>query len=176
MQTENTVQETSKTEVPPSVTVELRDGKEVYVAHPSTRLLTTAEQEEMEALSLEVFGATSKWATILKKGFVEPVTETQTEFVPEEKDEQGNVVKAEETREVQVPVFYRSPKKGLTNIPTLRTRRFTVEELKVFMLNLREKQRKIKEMLEKMAEDRRKAEEQKKLEQEVGAAASGSVK
>lgn len=83
------------------------------------------EHEELEALSKEVFGSTSHYKTLLKKGSLELVTEETTEYVPAVLDADGKEVKAEETRTVQVPVKYRSPKRGLTGINQLRTVKYT---------------------------------------------------
>jgi phosphoketolase len=46
--------------------------------------VTTAQREELDALSKDVFGATSRWQTILKKGYNEPqkqLTKKSTFFV-----------------------------------------------------------------------------------------------
>lgn len=158
-----------------NVVTEVRDGKEVLVVLPNTRLLTTKEQEEFEALSLKVFGATSRWATLLKKGLVEAVTEEVEEYVPAQTDKDGNVTKSEETRKVQVPVYYRSEKRGLTTIPLLRRVNFTPETLMTYMLDLKEKQDKIRAMLQKMADERKAKEDAAKLESQVAEQVAGSV-
>lgn len=69
---------------------------------------TSEERAELERLSVKVFskfnpftgtfspGPSSRWQTLLKRGTAELVTEEVTEYVPEEKNEAGEVIKAVE--------------------------------------------------------------------------------
>jgi len=142
---------------------------------PDGRVPTLEETAELEALSKEVFGSTSHYKTILKKGTTELVTENVTEYVPAVLDADGKEVTPEETRVVQVPVKYRSPKRGLTNINQLRTVKHTVESVKDLMLERKKQQDAFRAMMAKMEADKKEAAEKERLNKLVQEKLSGSA-
>lgn len=141
----------------------------------NTRAPTLEERAELEALSLEVYGSTSRYATILQKGTLEAVTEEVTEYVPAVLDADGKEVTPEETKTVQINVKYRSPKRGLTSINQLQLTRHSVDSVKALMLELKKQQDAFRAMMAKLEADKKEAAEQARLKQEVQNALGGSA-
>lgn len=137
--------------------------------------LTNEQHAELEALSLEVFRSTSRYKTILKEGVVEAVTVEATEYVPAVLDADGKEVKAEETRTVQVPEKYRSPKRGLTTINQLKTVKHNYDSVKVLMLERKQQLDAFKAMMAKMEADKKATAEQEQLKKQVQRAVGGSA-
>jgi hypothetical protein len=139
-----------------------------------TRSPTTEERTELEALSKEVFGSASHYATILKKGTIQARTEEVTELVPAVQDAEGKELTPEETRQVQVNVKYRS-KRGLTDINQLQIIRHSVDSVKALMLDHKAKMDAFKAMMAKMEAEKNEANEKAKLNEAVQKAAGGSA-
>ena len=121
------------------------------------RLLTTQEVEGFEKLSLEVFGSTSRWSTLLKKGIAQPVTETITEYVP------ATESTPEETRTHQVPVYLDKARKSVQ----MRQVYFTPETLTAFMLERKRQIEEFKAMVAKMQAEEKARKEQEARDQET---------
>lgn len=130
-------------------------NKKVQQSNESNRLPTTEEREELETLSKEVFGSTSRYLTFMTKGETVPVTETITEYVPDETGGEGV------TREVQIPVTYKNSK-----TPMLKVVKHTVESVKVRLLEIKEQQEKMRAAFAKAQADQQAAEIAKRAEQE----------
>lgn len=144
---------------------------------------TDAQREELDALSSKVFssfnpltgtfkpGPTSRWQTLLRKGVGELVTEEVTEYVPEEKDEAGNVIKAEETVKHQVPVKYNNAEKSTIS----KVKRFTVESLLLELRARAEQHDKFVEMIEKHKKEQEEKRQAALLAEQVQNSAGGST-
>lgn len=144
--------------------------QEQVVAESGSRLLTTAEIEQFEALSIELFGASSKWSTILKKGMTVPVTEKVTEYVP------ATDTTPEETKEVDVPVYLTQNKKSVKQV----TKHFTAESLLAWMLDRKKQIDTIKALIKKRQDDaeaaRKEAQVAKQLSDSLSMNATGDAK
>lgn len=157
------------------VGMEPRGENQVMVVLPEETLLTAEQHAELEALSLEVFRSTYRYKTILQKGIVEAVTEEVTEYVPAVLDADGKEVKAEETRVVNVPVKWRSPKRGLTSLNQLKTVKHNYESVKALMLEIKRQNDAFKAMIAKMEADKKAKAEQAKLQEAVQKHVGGSA-
>ena len=83
--------------------------------------ITRAEREELNALSKEVFGVSSKWQKLFQ-GVPEVVTRTLKEVVPGDKGAPDTV------KETLVPVLVNGQKQS-------RIREYSVEELRKLLLD-----------------------------------------
>ena len=104
--------------------------------------LNRTQREELKALSQEVFGAANRWQKLVEHGYQEPLTETATEYVPGEKeDDEGTI------RQVQVPVKHEG------KIPMQVTKRYTVDSIREYMLERKKTLDLIKEQMKKNQEE-----------------------
>lgn len=142
---------------------------------PDEEKPTLAQVGVLEALSKEVFGSVSHYRTLLEKGSVELVTEETTEYVPAVLDAEGKELTPEETRVVQVPVKYRSPKRGITSINLLRKVKYTLESVMTLMLERKRQQDAFRAMMLKMENDKKEAAEKERLNKLVQEKLSGSA-
>lgn len=125
--------------------------------------LTREQKTTFDALSKELFGASSRWVKLVKNGRYEQVTEEVTEYVPGEKEEDEGI-----TRKVQVPV-----KKNGMSLSTLH--RFTVDEVESYMLRLKAQLEAFKEMIAKQKAEQEKAKAQAELTAKVQDQVAGSA-
>lgn len=116
---------------------------------------------ELNALSKEVFGTTSKWRKMIEKGV--------SELVEEEVKRLKIVDGKEVTENTKVPLFHEGPNGGELHQYTLK--RYTVDTVKEFMLNVLVMRQKLREAMEKMQKEQKAAQEAK---QAVADQASGS--
>ncbi len=86
-------------------------------------MITRKEKDELNTLSKDVFGISSKWQKLVDKGYSELVIEEKEETVPAEKE--GDTPT---TRKVHVPVLKNGAKQYVT-------KRHTVESIRDYMLN-----------------------------------------
>jgi hypothetical protein len=112
-------------------------------------------REELNKLSKEVFGVSSKWQGLLEHGVKELVTETKTETIP------GENGKPDETREIRVPI----KKNG---VPQYAIKRYNLDEVRELMLNAKKSR---DEYIERM----KKAQELAQIEKKVNEVAQGRV-
>lgn len=84
--------------------------------------MTREERMKLNALSLEVFGTTSRWQKMVDAGHKELVTEEVEETVPAEKEGEEAT-----KRKVQVPVLTKTGGQQFT------WKRYTVESILEFM-------------------------------------------
>lgn len=112
--------------------------------------LNRAQREELKALSLEVFGSSSRYQKLMNNGYSELVTEEIDEIVP-------GVDGAEDTvKKVKIPV------KREDGALQYVTKYHTAESVKEYMLDLKKKQEEFKALMEKaLAEQKARQEEQK---------------
>lgn len=127
--------------------------------------ITRKEREEMKALSKEVFGSTSRWKTILDKGLKELTTRTVVETVPGEDGVEDT------TKESKQPILY-----GNNNVRQFHMRYFQdLDELKLFMLDIKTKRDAFYEQLRKMQEEEQAKKEKEELIQKVQEENAGSA-
>jgi len=126
-------------------------------------------RQELNALSKEVFGSSSKWQKLVSKGYLDPITEEVEEYVPGETDKDG-VVGEGFTRKVQVPV-------RLSNGVGLQyTHKYhTTESIKAHMLERKVQLAQLKELVEKMKAEEKAKKDQAQLANQVQSEASGSA-
>lgn len=143
--------------------VELPKTKTVNTETSSPAFLTRAQREELKALSLEVFGSSSKYSKLLNEGHSELVTEEIDEIVPGENGAPDTV------KQVKVPV------KRADGALQYVIKRYTYESVKELMLELKKKKEEFEAMVKKMNEEQAAKQAQAKLEKEVQEAAGGST-
>lgn len=107
-------------------------------------------REELNALSLEVYGVSSKWQKLLERGTNELITKTVTETVP------GENGQPDETKEVQVPDTF-------NGVNQYRHRNYTLDEVKTLLLSMKKSR---DEIIAKMKEAQAKREFEKKIHEE----------
>src|SRR5579859_7420625 len=101
-------------------------------------------KEELNALSKEVFGSTSRWQKLINNGHPELITEEVTEFVPGPTDDDPGM-----ERKVQVPV--KNP--NGTYRSTLK--RYTVESVREYMLERKKQLDEIKARIKQHQEEQK---------------------
>lgn len=122
--------------------------------------LTYTERNELNELSLYVFGSSSRWQKLVNRGYAKTLTETTEEMVP------GKDGAPDEVKEIQVPVRY-----GNSNTTVSVVTRYTLEGIKTRMLELK----KFKDELIAAENERKAAAAQKALEDQVNKELMGSA-
>jgi hypothetical protein len=117
--------------------------------------LTKKERNELDALSKEVFGATSRWQKLIEKGNQELVTEEVTEIVPAEKEEEEPT-----KRKVQAPVLKNGSKQYVT-------KHYTVESVREYMLQAKIQLHAIREMIQKQQHEQKAKQDEIKAKEEA---------
>ena len=84
---------------------------------------------EMNELSKEIFGTTSKWRKILEKGQVVMMTEEETLYNPEAKEGEPEFTKR------LIPALHHGPKGG--KLIKHETKYYTVDELKAELVKIK---------------------------------------
>ncbi len=125
--------------------------------------LDSDTKAKLNALSKELFGATSRWTKMVKTGRFEQVTEEVTEYVPGEKEEDEGT-----TRKVQVPI-------KVNGMAISRRKRFTVDEVESYMLKLKAQLDAFKAIIEQQKKAQEAAKAQAELDQKVQETVSGSA-
>lgn len=87
--------------------------------------LNYQEKQELNKLSKEIFGSSSRWTKLVDKGYRQVITEEVTEYVPAEDGGEGT------TRTVKVPV------KTKSGAFQYQYNRYTPESMKVYLLQLK---------------------------------------
>jgi hypothetical protein len=126
--------------------------------------LTYAERQELKQLSQEVFGASSRWQKLVRKGYQKPITEEVTELVPGEKEGDEPT-----TKKVQVPLKRKDEAFQFT------TERHTVESVKVLMLDLKVKLAQRSELIAKIVAEQKAQKEQEDVAKKLQEEAAGSA-
>jgi len=118
-------------------------------------------KEEMDKLSLEVFGVKSKWRKMVEKGVGELVEEDIKRLVIKDGKEEYETAKT--------VVLYKD------QLPTNTLHRYTVQECKEFMIKVKERQEQFRQAFKQFEEQQKaKQEAEKDLKNAVAEAASGS--
>lgn len=144
-----------------------REFNEARANQPVSRSigdLTRAEREELNALSKDVFGASSRWQKLVTDGVSELVTEEVTELVPGEKE--GDEAT---TRQVQVPVKFGN------NGNISRVKHYTVDSIREFMTARKKQLDEIRAAIKKQQEEARAKQEQEQLTKKVHEDLQGSA-
>jgi hypothetical protein len=121
-------------------------------------------REELNALSKEVFRASSRWQKFVDNGVSELLTEEVTELVPGEKEGDEPT-----ERKVKIPV------KRADGAHQYFVKRYTVDEVRTLMLDLKKKQDEFREQIRLMQEEQKKQKEQQELQDKVNEATAGSA-
>lgn len=125
--------------------------------------ITYQERKELDAISKEIFGSSSRWKKFLDKGMPELVTHkvTRTETV------NGT----ETTKEVEEPLLV----PGTTKVRQYTQKYFTLETLTAWMKDLKQKRDEFIAKMKKEEEERKAKEEEKKrleaAQEELGGSA-----
>jgi hypothetical protein len=126
--------------------------------------LTRNEREELNALSKEVFGATSRWQKLSNKGYSELLSEEVTELVPGEKEEDEGT-----TKQTRVPI--KRADGGFQSV----TKHHTVESVKEYMLQRKEQLNLIRAELKRQQDEAKAKKEKQELMKKVGEELAGSA-
>lgn len=121
-------------------------------------------RKELDPLSKEVFGSSSRWQKLVSKGHPELLTQEVEEPVPSDKE--GGTV---EIRKVQVPL------KTATGANQYYTKHYTVESIREYMLNQRAMMDQIRAQIKKMNEEAKAKREAEEKAQRLIDEASGSA-
>jgi ethanolamine ammonia-lyase large subunit len=106
-------------------------------------MISRKERLELDALSKEVFGASSRWQKLVTKGHPELVTEEVDEVIVPEKE--GDPV----TKKVQVPV------KTHFGANQYKPKHYTVETIREYMLDQKKQFEEIRAKIKQMQEEER---------------------
>jgi hypothetical protein len=124
------------------------------------------KREQLNALSKEVYGASSRWCKLVDDGRLEVQTEEVTEVVPSEKEGEPDT-----TRQVKIPLRYHGNPKTLIRAK----RRLSLAEVEAEMVERKRQLDEFKAAIAKAQEDQRKAKEQEQLEKNVAQHLTGSA-
>lgn len=126
--------------------------------------ISKALRNELNTLSKELFGTTSRWQKLVDKGYDELVTEEVEETVPAEKEGEEAT-----TRKVKMPVLLRGSRQFV--------RKFhTVESVREFMGVQKIQMDLIRAQIKQAQEDAKKKQEEEQAAKDVHQALSGSAK
>lgn len=120
-------------------------------------------RNELNALSKEVFGVSSRWQSLLKKGTSQLITRKTTEVIPGKEGEEPT------TKEVEVPVLTPYGAKQFTQ------KYYTVDEVHQVLLDFKAQLDTIKAQMKQQQEEKIAKEAQEKALKEVQEAANGSA-
>lgn len=126
------------------------------------------EREQLDALSKEVFGATSRWQSLVRKGFSELITEEVQEYVPGETAADGTVGEGF-TRMVQVPVKRKDGAHQSVH------KRHDIRSVTIYMLERKAQLDKIKAEIKRIQDEEKAKKDAAALAKKVNAEASGSA-
>jgi len=127
--------------------------------------ISRKERKELDALSKEVFGTSSRWHKLVTSGHGELLTEEKTETVPPAKEGEEST-----TKTVNVPV------KTSFGANKLITKHYTVESVKAMMLEQKTRIEQIKEQIKKHYDDMKAAKEAEERTKQLNDQFSGSAK
>ena len=125
--------------------------------------LSKAEREELNALSLSVYGVKSRWQKLVEKGYPELLTEETEELVPAEKEGEEPT-----KRTVRVPVLKNGSQQYTLKRHTFESVKQLLTEQKTRMDEIRAQ---IKKLQEDAAEKKKQEELAKKMNEELGGSA-----
>lgn len=120
-------------------------------------------RKELDQLSKEVFGVSSRWQKILKEGVQQLLTKTVTETVP------GGDGGPDSTKTVQVPILTDHGAKQIV------TKRFTLEEVHAMLLDYKKQVDAFRAAQKAQREEQLKKQQEEQLLKAVQEAANGSA-
>lgn len=121
-------------------------------------------REELNALSKEVFGSSSRWQKLLTDGYSELVTEEVPETIPSE-------VEGEEPKTTMV----RRPVLNAAGQKQSVTKRHTEDSIREYMLDLKKRREEIMAMIKKQQDEQAAAKARTELINKVNQEAFGSA-
>jgi len=121
-------------------------------------------KDELNALSKEVFGASSRWQKLIGNGYTELVTEEVEEVVPAEKEGEEPT-----TRKVRVPL------KNAAGMHQSVIKYHTVESVREYMLDRKKMLDQIRAQIKKQQDEARAKKEQEELTKKVHDDLQGSA-
>lgn len=134
-------------------------------------MLNKKERKELDNLSKEVFGSSSRWQKLIGKGYTELVTKEVTETVPPEKEGDEPT-----TKTVQVPVKTESGADlYVTKYYTPKSVKKFMEEQKVALEDLRRQIEKLQEEQVKLQEQQQKKREAEETAKKINSQMGGSA-
>lgn len=134
---------------------------------PRTRTisdLSRAERDELNALSKDVFGASSRWQKLVNKGYAELKTTEVTELVPGKTDEEEAT-----ERKVMVPLKTDFGAHQSTHL------HHTVESVRAFMVERKKQLDEIRAEIKRRQDEARAQREKEQLVQKVHTELQGSA-
>lgn len=126
--------------------------------------LTREEKNELNVLSKDVYGASSRWQKLINKGYTKLLTEETTEYVPNEDESKEGT-----TRKVQIPV--KRADGALQSVQTYHT----VDSIKTEMIDRKAKLDEIRAIIKKQQDDARAKKEQERLAKKINEELQGSA-
>jgi len=121
---------------------------------------------ELNQLSKDVYGASSKWRKLVERGEVRLLTEEEVQYDSEANNGEG------ERKNITVPVIYHGPNGGKLRQSYMH--RYDEKTVKEHMLNIKDQRDKFMEMIKKQQADAQAADVAKKVE-EANAAVAEAV-
>lgn len=121
-------------------------------------------KQELNALSKEVFGSSSRWVKLVENGYAEIVTEEVEEMVPSEKEGEEPTL-----QKVKKPLLTKSGQKQSV------VKRHTVESIRELMISLKTAREEYLARRKKMQEDYEAAQQKIELSKKVHQQTSGSA-
>ena len=118
-------------------------------------MVSKKERKELDELSKNVFGSSSRWQKLIGKGYTEQVMKDVVETVPPEKEGDEPT-----TRTVQVPV------KTESGMDLYVTKYHTTESVKKYMEEQKEVLEKLRVQIKEMQENQKRLEEDQKRQQQ----------
>lgn len=133
-------------------------------------MLNRKERNELDALSKEVFGSSSRWQKLVLKGHPEIITEEKVETVPPEKEGEQPTEK-----KINVPVKTTFAKSG-EGSNQYTTKHYSVESIKTLMLEQKAQMDQIRATIQKHQEEAKAAKEAELKAQRIHETMAGSAK
>lgn len=127
--------------------------------------ISRAEREELNTLSKDVFGTSSRWQKLIKDGHSEVVMEEVEEYVPNAEDEN----KEGTTRKVKIPI------KRTDGALQLVNKRYTLESVKEMMLERKKRMEEIRVLIAQQQQEAKDKQEKELLSKKVHEDLSGSA-
>jgi hypothetical protein len=128
-------------------------------------MMTRNERKELNALSLEVFGSSSRWQKFVTKGHPEMISEEKEEIVPPEHEGESST-----TRKVQVPI------KTDFGAVQFTTKHYTVEGIRKLMIEQKAALAELKIRVQKYQEEVAAARAAEDKARELHETSAGSAK
>ena len=118
----------------------------VPVNRKELKMVNRELKQELNELSKEVFGSSSRWHKLVTQGYAELLTEEVTEFVPGEKEgDEGT------TRKVSVPKLHKGIKQSVTRFHTVESVHELMKARKAMLDQIRAEMKKAQEEKEAKA-------------------------